>query len=150
MKKYIILAFLTLGLLCGPITLFTIKYECTGGQGMPIYYGSPFIYKSTSLATSLAYNYYLKGFLANWIIWFFALLLLQNTLKATSSESDKKVVVLAYNFLIFVAVIVTMLNLTAAFFTFGDTGIEYLIDLEKVENDWGVVCQGRWYFLGSL
>jgi hypothetical protein len=73
-KRIILAIVFSTAWLLAPIGLPKLVYHCEGTEVFPVYYASPFIYMSSSLATSMAYDYYIAGFIGNIVCWSFILL----------------------------------------------------------------------------
>lgn len=146
MRKYLISAIISLGLLCSPISLLTITYKCTGQDVFPTYYASPFIYKSTSQATSLAYDFYVVGFFANILIWFILLLVARLLVVNTILKSDSKIMQFLYKTLKYGLVIFSIVCVIFISTTGGNT-IKTSINLNQEAKTWGMNCNGTFYFI---
>lgn len=132
---------ISLGVLCSPFSIFTIIYDCKGQDVFPVYFGCPFIFKSSSLATSLACDYYLIGFLADWLIWSVILLLIGyafNSLKWIK----QRFVLIFYRFTVGLLLIASVLCAIIAFSIGGDR-LEFNANLNKEAKAWGMDCNGR-------
>ncbi|HEX2935239.1 MAG TPA: hypothetical protein VHO72_07785 [Bacteroidales bacterium] len=139
--RYIIISLISLGILCSPFSIFTIVYDCKGQDVFPVYFGSPFIFKSTSLATSLAYDYYLTGFIADWIIWSLIVVLISylfDSLKWTK----QRFVLIFYRFIVGSLIAVSILCVISVF-SIGDNDMRFKANLNKEAKTWGMDCKGR-------
>jgi hypothetical protein len=70
LKKYlkpIILIYICLGFVLSFV--IGIEYDCGKLEMFPIYYGSPFVFKQKSLATSMEYFYSISGLVLNVFVW---------------------------------------------------------------------------------
>lgn len=141
MRKYIFAALFSFSALVGPIPYPTIVYTCVGEDMFPRFYGSPFIYKATSLATSMAYDYFLYGFLANLILWVTLLLLLNYAIHKfvlPAQHSLKK-----YLGYLFKAIAVIYMVFALLVLSSGGNTLKTSINLDKEAADWGMTCDGH-------
>ena len=65
--KYFIIPFIALGLSLSMV--YGVEYECEGSEPFSIYYGSPFLFKKSSLGSSMEYFYSISGLLLNVLVW---------------------------------------------------------------------------------
>lgn len=68
LKKHLVIFFIALGLSLSLV--ICIEYDCTGTEMFPTYYGSPFVFKKTSLGSSMQFFYSIFGIILNLIIWY--------------------------------------------------------------------------------
>lgn len=142
MKKYIFTLIISLGILLTPYYKPTIVYTCSGTEMFPTFYGCPFIYKSTSLATSLAFDFYFWRTLANLIIWMLILLLLRLILHKTILKHENKLVKYSYSAFKLIVTIYFLLMITIAL-KFEGYSLKSDIDFEKETKAWGMTCDGH-------
>ncbi len=132
------------GLLLAPVGLPALQYNCTGGEVFPVYTASPFIYRSASLATSMAHDYYLAGLMADVLLWSLVILFVRRLIQKYS-KSNLKAAKYFYNFtkytLLALSVIIILMELN----TEGQT-IRSHINLNKEAANWGMVCSPEFTF----
>lgn len=146
MKTYLIIAFIALGILFSPTPILSITYTCTGAEAFPVYYASPFVYKSTSLATSLAYDYYVLGFIGSWLVWSLALGVVWYFLNKFLVRQDSKLLTNIYSVVIGIAIFFGVMSVIFTMQTTAGSGVEWSIDLAKEAKEWGMTCQGEFSF----
>jgi hypothetical protein len=139
--RYILISLIALGILCSPISIFIIIYDCTGHEAFPVYFGSPFIFKSSSLATSLAYDYYLTGFVADWIVWCLILVII-NFAFDFIKRTKQRFVLIFYKLIVGLLLIYSVLSIISVF-SIGDNKLNFSIDLKKEAKTWGMDCKGK-------
>lgn len=128
-----------------PIGLPKLIYHCEGEEVFPVYYASPFIYKSTSLATSMAHDYYLSGFLADVFLWSIVFLFLRQMVVRWFSGSTTVAIkwmrrIFELTLLIF-SLFVFWLEATTA----GQT-MSLFADLSDTAKAWGMTCSAVFSF----
>lgn len=134
------------GALLSPAGLPGYKYVCYGDEVFPVYYASPFIYKSSSLATSMAYNYYLAGGVADLLIWLMIVLfvraIIHRLIHALAMQSVLKIYTAMKMLLIAACLFVFYLEATTA----GHT-LQWSANLEEEASAWGMSCSPEfiWY-----
>lgn len=148
-KKYIrriILAivFSTAWLLV-PIGLPKLVYHCKGTEVFPVYYASPFIYMSPSLATSMAYDFYIAGFIGNIICWTFILLGLR-FLAVKWFPLNPPVVKWMQRIVEVVLILFSIFVFWLEYTTLGNT-ISFYTDLASTAKAWGMTCSPDFTFL---
>lgn len=116
-----------------------LLYTCEGSEVFPEYIGSPFIYKSTSLATSMAFDYYLIGFFANLIIWSGLILTIRWILMKIIRKEYPRTMLTVYRgikyLLIGFSILVFIFEMKISGQTFTRTA-----DLETHAANWGMQC----------
>jgi hypothetical protein len=139
--RFLITALISLGILCSPISIFIIIYDCTGHEAFPVYFGSPFIFKSSSLATSLAYDYYLTGFIADWIIWSLIIVLISYVLESLK-WIKQRFVLMFYRLIVGLLLVISVLSVICVF-SINDNDLRFKANLNKEAKAWGMDCKGR-------
>ncbi len=147
MKKpvsYIVAVVISTGLLIAPVGLPALQYNCTGGEVFPVFTASPFIYRSTSLATSMAHDYYLAGLLADVLVWSMLLLILRHLTFKFIDRNGKffKTVyaVMKYLFIVF-SLLISLLELQVE-----GQCLRWSAKLDKEALDWGMACSPSFTF----
>lgn len=142
--QYAITLIISLGVLTFPFSILTFKYNCEGPEMFPEFYGTPFIYKSTSLATSITFDYYIIGIVANCIIWFLLFTLLRYLVLQIIIKS--KILTIIYKGVIVIMLLISALNFT--YFVFASAGSQYqlYVNYEKDAKIWGMTCKGEFKF----
>ncbi|MBB3696808.1 hypothetical protein KMW28_22800 [Flammeovirga yaeyamensis] len=133
----------SLSTLLFPLDLIGIRYQCTGTEIFPDFYASPFIYKSTSLATSMAYDYYILGLLGNTLVWGFFFFSIHQLIvhfigkRKTLIKLYKLVLASLYIFLLIGNILEIQVSIQR---------IEWSIDIEEEAKLWGNVCEPQWFY----
>lgn len=127
-KQVVIIPFIALGMTS--ICLVCANYTCENWPSYPIYHGSPFVFKETSLGSSLTYYYFVLGAIGNAIIWSLILLLIHNIiLKIQTKFKHNSVFKFMYKGLVITLIVFSGLNL---FFDYITNGRGF----EKGRNYW--------------
>ena len=144
--KLFVLLFIYLGFSLSMI--FGIQYSCSGPEMLPEYFASPFVFKRTSLGSSMEFFYSIIGVFANWFCWTIALFLIQFLyVKLLSSfqysiifkRINRILLVIAITFSI-LSIAFSMLELRRGF----DVHSSYWhFDIEQEAKDWGGVCKSK-------
>jgi hypothetical protein len=142
--------FIALGLTLSLI--FGIEYKCEGQEMFPTYYGSPFVFKMTSLGSSMEYYYSIFGLLLNMITWSMLLVLIRyGILKLIEVSSYKKTINVSYKVITGLLLVFTMLNIFIAYagtdLHFDENSNYWYWNLDKEAQNWGMICDGEWNFL---
>lgn len=148
--KYIIIPVIALGLTLS--TIFCIEYKCEGEEMFPTYYGSPFIFKQKSLASSLEYFYSISGLFLNVIVWSLFLIIMRFTfIKLIEKTSVKRKVTVGYNISVGLLLVFAFINIYGAYITadnsFSKNSNYWYWNFDKESRDWGMTCEGKWKFL---
>ena len=117
----------------------------------PTYYGSPFVFKKTSLGSSMQFFYSISGIILNLIIWYilvYCINLIVN--KIIEALHLNKLSIIIYKISIvffllfsFLIILMTWLEIGSGF---GKNFNYWFWNLNKEANDWGMVCDGKWRF----
>jgi hypothetical protein len=149
LKKHLVIFFIALGLSLSLV--ICIEYDCTGTEMFPTYYGSPFVFKKTSLGSSMQFFYSIFGIILNLIIWYilvYCLNMIINKLIEATHFSKLSIIIykisivffLLFSFLI---ILMTWLEIGSGF---GKNFNYWIWNLNKDANDWGMICDGKWRF----
>jgi len=122
----------------------TIVYDCTGQEMFPNFFGCPFIYKSSSLASSLEYDFYLLGIIANIILWSLVILLLRLVLLKILTGIDNKFLWNAYKISKY-SLAILCIAWTTLFFYVSYSSIKFQADINGEAKTWGMTCEGQLY-----
>lgn len=89
--KYLLIIYIALGLVLSCI--ISIEYNCSGNEMFPKFYGSPFIFVETSIASSMEYYYGILGIILNTLVWSLFLLIINSlTIKLICKIKDIKII----------------------------------------------------------
>lgn len=144
--KYIIIPFIALGLMLS-LTI-GIEYNCAGLDKFPTYYGSPFIFKKSSLASSMQYHFSISGLFLNVLVWCAFLFLLNKVIRIIIRRiGDAKWIRTLYTFIISILIVFSLFNIAIAYVTLGsgfDSALNYWYwNIDKEAQDWGMTCNGK-------
>ncbi len=150
--KYIKILYIALGLVSS--LAIGIEYDCKGQEVFPIYYGSPFVFKQTSLGSSMQYYYSVSGLLLNVLIWGFVLLLINTfVLTLIKKTSAPKWIYIVYRKIGVLLLVFSTLNIILDLMMIGrgfDKSLNYWYwDLNTEAKSWGVVCEGEVIFFSK-
>lgn len=140
--KILLILFLALG--CVLSLAIGIEYHCEGTEMFPTYYGNPFVFKRSSLGSSMEYYYSLFGLIANVLIWGLVLFLLDQGIQHIIKYRILKI---GYTVLISLMLLLTSVEVYGAFIMLGigfdkDTTYWYW-DMEQEAKTWGMSCKGK-------
>jgi hypothetical protein len=148
-KKHLVIFFIALGMSLSLV--IGIEYDCIGSEMFPTYYGSPFVFKRTSLGSSMQFFYSISGIILNLIIWYILVycfnLIVSKIIEALHYNKFSIIIykILIVFFLLFSLLIILMnwLEIGSGF----DKNFNYWYwNLNKEANDWGLICDGKWRF----
>lgn len=143
---YLLLVFLAFGLSMS--MLFGVKYHCSGQEMFPEYYGSPFVFKRNSQASSMEYYFSLFGLLANTAIW---AIVLQTAYFLVKPFFKNKIIHRLFSIALIVLVLFSVLSIGISFLEMGrgfSANANYWYwDMEKEARAWGMTCSGSWGFM---
>lgn len=142
--QYSITLIISLGVLTFPFSILTFQYNCEGPEMFPIFYGTPFIYKSTSLATSITFDYYIIGTVANCIVWFLLFTLLRYLVLRIIIKST--ILTIIYKGVIVIMLLISALNFTYFVLTSAGSQYQLYVNYEKDAKVWGMTCKGEFKF----
>jgi hypothetical protein len=147
--KYVIIPFIALGLSLSMV--YGVEYECEGSEPFSIYYGSPFLFKKSSLGSSMEYFYSISGIFLNVVVWSVLLFLLRFGFKIVLELARYHTVLkIVFQVAVVALVIFTIMNL----FIFSlELGKGFAPDLnywywnfDQEVRDYGMQCTGTWRF----
>jgi len=143
--KLALLIYIALGLSLSEI--LGIKYTCTGMEIFPQFYGSPFIYSQTSLATSLEYFYSVSGIFYNAVIWSVGLLLISKIYAKLTLKSNvnKNIKTLVASILFLISSFSLAFTITFKGPGFGEESNSnaWYWNIEQEAAKWGIICEGE-------
>ena len=145
MKNLFFILIISLGIFLFGIDPFTITYEC-GGQNYHVYSGNPFIYKVNSLATSIAWTYYLKGMIFCWLFWVVIVSFLKYIIDKFIKDKTNRKLFWARRILILFSIIVSSLSLYIMISNSGNN-LEWSADIEQEEETWGILCEPKFQII---
>lgn len=145
--KYIIILFISLGLVLSEAIGF--EYNCSGNEMFPKYYGSPFMFKKTSLGTSIEYFYSVYGLLANVLVWsIFVIFVRYITLKLLQRVDDVKWIKLLKDLNKIIVGIFIVFSTSNIFFTYWTLGSGFnrdmnywYFDFDNQVKAWCMTCE---------
>ncbi len=144
--KYFIIPYIALGMVLS--LAIGIEYNCEGTEMFPIYYGSPFVFKQESLASSLEYFYSISGIAINVFIWSLPLFFIDKGIKKMILErSNYKLIHISYKIIIATLIIFTTLNIFIDSVMigsgFGENFNYWYWNMDKEAKTWGMTCEGK-------
>jgi len=145
MKKLLFILIVSLGIFLFGSDPFTLIYECTGEDMFPVFSGNPFVYKATSLGTSLAWTYYLSGMIYCWIFWIVVVTGIKYFIDKMIKDKSNQKLIWARRIGVILSIVVSILSLYLMISNSG-SDMEWFIDLEKEASDWGMVCEPTFQF----
>ena len=145
--KFLIIPYIAFGLVLS--LAMGIEYHCLGQEMFPEYYGSPFVFKQESLASSMEYFYSISGLILNTAIWSILIVLIRYViLKLINKTGQNKIINIIYKGIVVVLIGFTTLNIAIDYVTIGSgfkKGMNYwYMDLDKEAKKWGMECEGEW------
>jgi hypothetical protein len=143
--KYILIPFIALGLTLGMV--YGVVYECEGSEPFPTYYGSPFIFKQSSLGSSMEYFFNITGILLNMLVWSVLLFILRFGYQVVLELARYNVYLrISYYVVVSSLVVFTLLNLFMMSIDMGgdfDPDMNYWYwNVDKDMKDYGMECRG--------
>lgn len=143
----ILIAFvLSLGILSLPFLIIGLQYNCTGQDVFPKFFDSPFIFKSTSLATSLAYDYYTLGMIGNCLVWGGFFVTLNYFIIGALKKIDKSFLKVIYQWIIGILLVLTVMSIYLEISVCSQS-ISWEANLNKEAKYWGMTCKGEIVFM---
>lgn len=143
--KYFIICIFALGIVLSSI--ITIEYNCIGTEMFPKYYGSPFIYKRDSLASSLESYYSILGIVLNTTVWFLILYFINFHIQKIIFNLNSRLVFYFFNSVIIILLCISILTIYLSFELNGigfNKNVNYwYFDLDQDAKDWGMQCEGK-------
>jgi hypothetical protein len=110
----------------------------------PTFFGTPFIYKSSSLASSLEYDFYFVGIVADLLLWSFIVFLLRLVLVKIVSRLDNKWLKWTYQILKYsLTVLCLAWTILSVYVYYG--AFSFQADMDAQSKIWGMACSGQLY-----
>ena len=149
MKKYLLSFYIALGLVLSCV--ICIEYHCSGEEVFPTFYGSPFIYKRTSLASSMEYFYSISGLAVDVLIWWTILLMIHSGIYSVLSKITRsRIPDISYKIIVGLFMLFASLNIFSDFMMLGrgfdKTKNYWDWNVDREAKAWVMDCQGRWTF----
>jgi len=124
--------------------VFGIEYKCQGEGMFPEYYGSPFVFKQESLASSMEYYYSISGLILNIGIWSILIYFINIiTLKLIKKTGENRIPKMIYKGVIILLIGFSTLNIVIDSGMTGlgfQKGLNYwYMDLDKEAKDFSCV-----------
>ncbi len=147
--NYFILSYIALGFVFSLV--IGIEYTCVGEEKFPEFYGSPFIFKEKSLATSMEYYYSVSGLFFNVIVWSVLLFVLQYGFhRILKKVWNTKVVTIGRKIVTAILIVFATLSIGVETVFLGGSfkkGQNYwYINMNEQAKNWGMSCEGKYYF----
>ncbi len=125
-----------------------IQYSCSGPEMLPDYFASPFVFKRTSLGTSMEFFYSVFGVVANWFCWTIALyLILFLYSKLMKSFEDLPVLKWINRLIRMISLTFSLLSISISTLEIGrgfdSHSNNWYFDIEQEAKDWGCVCKSK-------
>ena len=148
--KYILIFYVAFG--CMLSSLLVIEYNCEGQEVFPTYYGSPFIFKQKSLASSMEYYYSMGGLLLNAAAWSLAFYLIDKSVQVIINYfTHIKFIRMGYKSVITLLVLFSTLSILLESTCIGkgfEQGQNYWYwNFDQEARQWGMQCKGHVQFL---
>lgn len=143
--KYLIICFIALGFILSSV--INIEYNCIGTEMFPKYYGSPFVYKQDSLASSLESFYSIFGLVLNIAIWsvslYFIHLLIQKLLSKINIELVNYFYKSSIILLLCISTLMIYMSIGLKGNGFNKNTNYWYFDIDQEAKDWGMQCEGK-------
>lgn len=140
--KFFIIPYIALGLVLS--LALGVEYHCEGQEMFPTYYGSPLVFKQTSLASSMEYFYSISGLTLNVMIWSIILFFVDKGIKRINRTKGFKV---GYKAVIGLLIVLSTLNVAMDSVMIGrgfNENLNYWYwNMDKEAEDWGMTCTGK-------
>ncbi len=148
--KYIIIPLIALGLTLGMV--YGVVYDCEGAEPFPTYYGCPFIFKQSSLGSSMEYFFSISGILLNMLVWSVLLFVLRFGYQVVLELARYNVYLrISYYVVVAFLAVFTLLNLFMMTIDMGggfDSDMNYWYwNVDQDMQDYGMECEGTWGFI---
>ena len=145
--RWILLFIVSLGFSLSMILGFI--FNCEGTEQLPSYYASPFVFKRTSLASSMEFFYSLSGIIYNTLVWAICLGLIDLIiLRLIKTMKEKQVFERVYFILklgpFLVALFFILLSLLELGKGFDSNSNYWSFNLEQDAKNWGATCNQKW------
>jgi hypothetical protein len=147
--KYVIIPFIALGLSMAMV--YGVEYDCEGPEPFSTYYGSPFLFKKSSLGSSMEYFYSISGLLLNWALWSVVLYLLRFGFKIVLELTRFNMYLhLMYKITVLGLLVFSILNLVVFSIElargFAPNMNYWYWNFDQEVRDYGMQCTGTWQF----
>jgi hypothetical protein len=147
--KYVVIPFIALGLSLSMV--YGVEYDCEGSEPFSTYYGSPFVFKKSSLGSSMEYFYSIFGLFLNVVVWSAVLFLLRFGIKiALELARFNLYLKMVYQVVVLALLVFTFLNLFMFSLELGDgfaPDMNYWYwNFDQEVRDYGMQCNGTWQF----
>lgn len=144
--KYLIIPYIALGFVLS--LAIGIEYNCDGQEMFPTFFGSPFVFKTESLGSSMEFYYSISGLILNVLTWSLVLFVIDMTVKPLiQGFRKKKLVSISYKVIIGAMIAFTTLNIAVDSVMIGrgfEEGLNYwYLNMDKDAKDWGMNCKGK-------
>lgn len=140
--KLIVILYIGLGLVLS--LAIGVEYNCEGPEMFPTYYGSPFVFKQTSLGSSMTYFYSISGLAMNTLVWSTVLFFVD---KGVQKFKKKKAINIGYKIIVCFMIVFATVTIATDFISVGhgfNRSLNYwYLDMNTKANDWGMRCQGE-------
>ncbi len=151
--KFAIIPYIALGLVLSLVV--GVEYNCEGQEMFPTYYGSPFVFKQKSLASSMEYFYSVSGLILNVMVWSAPLFFIEKAMQSLIQKVNrKKLISIPYKIIIGCMIAFTTLNIAIDSIMIGwgfNKGSNYWYwNIDKEAKDWGMDCEGEILIAGEL
>ena len=145
--KYIIIPYIALGVVLSAV--FGLEYRCEGLEMFPDYFGSPLVFKRTSLASSMEYHYSILGLATNVLIWsiliiIFKTIYLRLTKYVSHSKIYKLINIMIVCVLLVFSTFIIFLETTMMGSGFDNHLNYWYFDLDGEAKKWNMDCTGQW------
>lgn len=139
--KYVIIPFIALGFVLSLVV--GVEYQCEGNEMFPEYYGSPFVFKKTSLGSSMECFYSVSGLVLNVFVWSILLYFLNKGIKKIMKPKMFKI---GYKVIVGLCVVFSTLNIAIDSIMIGrgfNQNLNYWYwNVDREAEDREVICEG--------
>jgi hypothetical protein len=147
--KLILIPYIALGLVLSLV--IGVEYNCVGDDIFSKHYGSPFVFKQKSLATSMEYYFSISGLILNMLIWSVLLYMLHFLVTRLIKKSkNSNLLKTVYKILVALSIIFATFNIALETILIGNGFNEnsnyWYFNIDKKAADWGMKCEGEWLF----
>ncbi len=144
--KYLIAFYIGLGLVLS--SLITIEYNCIGDEQFPKFWGSPFVFSKSSLASSMELYYGFVPLFINTLIWSLVLLTLKFIYqKVIFKINHYKTIKILNKVGLVLLILFSTLTIKVSFETAGryfEKGFNYwTINMDEDAKIWKMECEGE-------
>jgi hypothetical protein len=144
--KYFIIPYIAIG--CVLSLVIGIEYNFEGQDVFPTYYGSPFIFKQKSLASSMEFFYSISGLVLNTLVWSIFFFLIDKFIKNIIEKiSNPKLINIIYKIIIGLMIVFATLNIAIDSIMIGqgfEKGLNYWYwNVDEEAKAWGMICKRK-------